>query len=220
MFRLRNGELTPNELKALQRASIEAVPFFTNRAEPIMSSLVRCKACNYIIQERKLGEVCPACGFRRSVFEPYEDKVSPRRRFLLNLDLHPILVHFPQTFASILPPLILANLLFPSFYARELAAVTSFMALLLPLTTVGAFASGLFDARIKLKRLGPPALIRKIAAGSALLLFSAVGGLIVALQGFAPETRLYVLLLSLASLACAVLLGMMGKKLIPTVLPG
>ncbi|NQU21551.1 MAG: rubrerythrin [Candidatus Nealsonbacteria bacterium] len=185
-----------------------------------MSSLVRCKACNYITRESKLGEVCPACGFQRSVFEPYEDKVSPRRRFLLNLDLHPILVHFPQAFVSMLPPLILANLLLPSFYEKELAVVTSFTALLLPLTTVGAFLSGLFDARIKLKRLSPPALIRKIAAGSALLLFSAVGGVIVALQGFTAETRIYVLLLSLASLACAVLLGMMGKRLIPVVLPG
>ena len=185
-----------------------------------MPSLVRCKACGYIIQERKLGKVCPACGLRRSVFEPYEDKVSPRRRFLLDLDLHPILVHFPQTFASILPPLILANLLLPSFYAQELAAVTSFSALLLPVTTVGAFLSGLFDARIKLKRLSPPALIRKISAGSALLLFSTGGGLIVALQGFTPETRIYVLLLSLASFACAVSLGAMGKKLIPTILPG
>jgi hypothetical protein len=167
-----------------------------------------------------VGGVCPACGLKRSVFEPYEDKVSRRRRFLLDLDSHPILVHFPQTFASILPPLILAHLLFPTFYGQELVAVISFTALVLPLGSVGALASGLFDAKLKLKRLGTPALIRKIAAGSALLLISAANALIVAFQGFRPQTRVYVLALSLACLVCAVLLGMMGKKLIPVIMRG
>ncbi len=185
-----------------------------------MSQLVRCRACGYIIKERNLGEVCPACGLKRSVFEPYERKVSPRRQFLLDLDSHPILVHFPQTFASILPPLILANLLFPAFYGQELVAVISFTTLVLPLTSMGAVASGLFDAKLKLKRLGTPALIRKIAAGSALLLISAANALIVAFQGFRPQTRIYVLALSLACLVCAVLLGMMGKKLIPVIMRG
>lgn len=185
-----------------------------------MSRLVRCKACGYVIKERKLGKVCPACGLRRSVFEPYEEIISPKRSFLLNLDAHPILVHFPQTFASILPPLILANLFFPAFYAQELAAVISFTALVLPLTTVGALASGLLDAKVKLKRLGTPALIRKITVGCGLLLFSAAGGLVVAFAGFHPQTHIYVLALSMASLVCAVLLGMMGKKLIHVILPG
>ena len=185
-----------------------------------MSQLVRCRACGYTIKEQKLGEVCPACGLKRSVFEPYEDKVSPRRRFLLDLDSHPILVHFPQTFASILPPLIVANLLLPAFYGPELIAVISFTALVLPLTSLGALASGLFDAKLKLKRLGTPALLRKAAAGGALLLISAGNALIVLFQGYRPQTRIYVLTLSLACLACAVLLGMMGKKLIPVIMRG
>ncbi len=185
-----------------------------------MSPLVRCKACGYLMKQRKLGKVCPACGLRSSVFEPYQEKISARRSFLLNLDLHPILVHFPQSFASILPPLILTQLLLPTFYREQLIAVTSFTALVLPLTTAAAFAAGLFDAKIKLKRLVMPALIRKIAAGSALLLFSAANGLVVALHGYNGETQVYVLALSVASFVCAVLLGMMGKKLIPAILPG
>lgn len=185
-----------------------------------MLPLVRCRACGYILQERKLGKICPACGLRSSVFEPYESKISPWRTFLLNLDSHPILVHFPQSFASILPPLILANMLFPGFHGQELISVICFTALALPVTTVGAVASGLFDARIKLKRLGTPALLRKITAGLGLLLFSAANALLIVLQGFRQETRVYVLLLSLACLACAVLLGMMGKKLINAIMPG
>ena len=90
----------------------------------------------------------------------------------------------------------------------------------LPLGSVGALASGLFDAKLKLKRLGTPALVRKAVAGSALLLISAANALVVLFQAFRTETRIYVLALSLACLVCAVLLGMMGKKLIPVIVRG
>jgi hypothetical protein len=40
------------------------------------------------------------------------------------------------------------------------------------------------------------------------------------LGGFRPQTRFLVLALSLACLVCAVLLGMMGKKLIPVIMRG
>jgi MFS-type transporter involved in bile tolerance (Atg22 family) len=91
--------------------------------------------------------------------------------------------------------------------------------LALPLAAVGAIASGLLDAKVKLKRLDAPALIRKMAAGSALVSFSAVGALVVALQGFRPRVQTYALALSLGFFICAVLLGSMGKKPIPAILP-
>jgi len=172
------------------------------------------------MKEVKLGEVCPACGLRRSVFEPYEDKVSARRRFILDLDLHPILVHFPQTLATILPPLIVATILFPTFYGQELLVVAGFTALVLPAAAVGALISGLIDARVKLKTLRTPALVRKIAAACSLLAFSAVNALIVAFYGCQPGNRVWILALSVASFLCAVLLGMMGKRLIPVIRPG
>ncbi len=189
-----------------------------------MSALVRCKACGYIMKAEKVGEVCPACGLKSKVFEPYEDKVSPRRRFLLDLDAHPILVHFPQAFASILPPLIVLNfvldLLFPGQYVDQLRHVIVFTALVLPVTCAGAIASGLFDARLKLKKLTTPALLRKIAAGVGMLVFSSANTALILLRGFGSETRIFVLALALACLMCAVLLGMMGKRLIPVILPG
>ena len=185
-----------------------------------MSVLVRCKACGYIMKQHKVGAVCPACGLRSKVFESYEDKVSPRRRFLLDFDAHPILIHFPQTFTSILPPLIIANLLFPWFYGEALVAVIVFTALVLPPAAIGAIASGLFDARLKLKKVTTPALLRKIAAGVGMLVFSSANALLILLRGFGAETRIIVLALALACLVCAVSLGMMGKRLIPVILPG
>jgi len=92
--------------------------------------------------------------------------------------------------------------------------------LLLPLTVVGAIISGLIDAKVKLKRLRNPAPLRKIITGNLLLALSIANAAVVLLGGFDESTRPYVLLLGAASLACAVLLGMMGKKLIAATLPG
>ncbi len=64
---------------------------------------LKCKACGYIIDEKKLGDVCPACGVPRKAFEPWTDDMSPRRRVLLTLNLHPIALHFPQAFSAMIP---------------------------------------------------------------------------------------------------------------------
>ena len=63
-----------------------------------MRKLVRCKACGFIMQENELREKCPACGAPKTVFEPYTDTVGEKRRRLLDMDLHPMMVHFPTSF--------------------------------------------------------------------------------------------------------------------------
>lgn len=185
-----------------------------------MPELVRCKPCGFVTRKDKLGRVCPACGAKAAAFEAYEDRVSARRRFILNLDLHPILVHAPQTFAALLPVLVAVAMVFRDFYPAELGAVIGFSALILPLGVVGAILSGLVDGRVKFKRLSPPLLVRKIAAGTCLLIVSGTNAAVVLLAGFGPETMPWVLGLGMASLACAVVLGHTGKKLILPILPG
>jgi rubredoxin len=61
-----------------------------------MKELVRCRPCGFVIESDKLGDVCPACGMPRKVFEPYRERVSRNRLMLLNLDLHPIAIHLSQ----------------------------------------------------------------------------------------------------------------------------
>ena len=87
---------------------------------------------------------------------PNEDRVSAARRFILNLDLHPILVHAPQTFATFLPGLAVVAMLLPALYSAELRAVVCFTALVLPVSVVGAILSGPIDGKVKFKRLGVP----------------------------------------------------------------
>ena len=185
-----------------------------------MSQLVRCRPCGYVVRKDALRRVCPACGAALSAFQPYEDRVSAARRFILNLDLHPILVHSPQTFAALLPGLAVVAMLFPAFYSTELNALVCFTTLILPVSVVGAISSGLIDGKVKFKRLGVPLVVRKIVIGACLLISSIVSAAIVLLGGFQDGTRLLVLLLGVASLACAVLLGLNGKRLIRPIMPG
>jgi rubredoxin len=47
-----------------------------------MKELVRCRPCGFVMDADKLGDVCPACGLPRKVFEPYRERVSLNRLFL------------------------------------------------------------------------------------------------------------------------------------------
>jgi len=185
-----------------------------------MPELVRCRPCGYVMPKDKLGRACPACGAKAAAFEAYVDRVSARRRMILNLDLHPILVHAPQTFAALLPGLVAVAMLFPAFYPAELGAVIGFSALILPPGVAGAIASGLIDGKVKLKRFSPPLLVQRIIAGAGLLIVSGANAALVLVAGLGAEAMPWLLGLGVASLVCAVVLGHTGKKLILPILPG
>ena len=63
--------------------------------EVINDELVRCRPCGYVMKKSELDKVgvCPACGLPHTVFEPYREKVSANRLFILGLDIHPIVIH-------------------------------------------------------------------------------------------------------------------------------
>ncbi|HPT42469.1 MAG TPA: hypothetical protein PLH52_01350 [Paludibacteraceae bacterium] len=185
--------------------------------ENIDEELVRCRPCGYVMKKSELGTgVCPACGLPHTVFEPYREKVSPKRLFILGLDIHPIAIHLSQTFVSMIPGLMIFHLIFPNFFPEILHPVISFSVFVFPLTLLLSFASGLLDGLTRFKTLETPLLKSKIIFSLLIVLLS---GAIVIL--FKPETyNFWIVLLSLAALGCAVKLGLMGKKLINVILPG
>ncbi len=79
-----------------------------------MKEKVRCKACGYILDKDALGEVCPACGVKKEMFEPWDDKVGALRRSILEMDLHPVIVHAPQALTFLL---LILSVTFPLFTA-------------------------------------------------------------------------------------------------------
>lgn len=181
---------------------------------------LRCKACGYIIKADTLGDKCPACGLPRGVFEPFKENLSRRRRLILELNLHPIALHFPQAFAAVIPVFILVGVAFPYSIGDELLAAARALAVLLPLSVLGAFASGALDGWNRFKKLTTPALARKIALASALLALSAATSLVAVKYGTDYPGRLILLVLSLGCVACQIMLAQIGKNLMNAKLQG
>lgn len=182
----------------------------------IDEELVRCRPCGYVMKASELGDVCPACGLPRNVFEPYRERVSPNRLFILGLDIHPIAIHLSQTFVALIPLLMIFHLIFPEFQQEIIHPVINFFVFALPFSLVASFISGIVDGITRFKTLRTPMLRSKIIYSTLILVIT-----IVHLIVFKPSNYSWIsLILSLAALACAVKLGLIGKRLLDVILPG
>jgi len=181
-----------------------------------MKELVRCRPCGYVMEAGKLGDVCPACGLPRKVFEPYREKVSLNRLKILNLDLHPIMIHLSQSLVILIPALIVMIHFVSDFQPEMMKNVLVFSVFVFPLTLVLAIATGVIDGLTRFKTLKTPLLRVKIIFSIIILALS------IGIFFTAPKEELYVLtlVLSILSLAAGVQLGLWGKKLINVILPG
>ncbi len=177
--------------------------------------MVRCKVCGYITREGKLKDKCPACGAPRTAFEPYTDTMSPARRRILDLQLHPIATHFPIT---LVVAVFLFSLAVPFFTAesRELLVdTTKILALLTPVVTAITFAVGWLDGRIRFHKIKISRILkRKVLLAAILLVISLAVTLIVWLTGFdTAAIEIVVILLGAANLVVVFLLGLLGTSI-------
>jgi rubredoxin len=181
-----------------------------------MKELVRCRPCGYVIEEDKLGDVCPACGMPRKVFEPYRERVSLNRLLLLNFDLHPIAIHLSQALVITIPLLTIITNISGNFYPELLKNVLIFSVVVFPLTLVLAIITGIIDGLTRFKTLITPLIIRKIFASSVILVLSVILLFVAPYEHFG----IFTIGISLVSLATGIQLGLWGKKLINVILPG
>ncbi|MGD0583957.1 MAG: rubredoxin-like domain-containing protein [Bacteroidales bacterium] len=181
-----------------------------------MKELVRCRPCGYVMEADKLGDVCPACGLPRKVFEPYRERVSLNRLKLLNLDLHPIAIHLSQSLVIAIPLLTIFTHLFPSFYPEILKNVIVFAVAMFPLTLLLAIMTGIIDGLTRFKTLRTPLLRVKIIFSLIILTLS----IILYFVSQNEKNYIFSLAVSILSLGAGVQLGLWGKKLINVILPG
>ena len=181
-----------------------------------MKELVRCRPCGFVMEAGKLGDVCPACGMPRKVFEPYRERVSRNRLTVLNIDLHPIAIHLSQALVIAIPFLVIMTNLFKQFQPEILKSVLVFSVFIFPFTLVLAIITGIIDGLTRFKTLSTPILRVKIILSLIILSLS------VALFFIAPQANLYILtiIISILSLGAGFQLGLWGKKLINVILPG
>ncbi|OFX18190.1 MAG: hypothetical protein A2033_11810 [Bacteroidetes bacterium GWA2_31_9] len=163
----------------------------------------------------KLGDVCPACGLPRKVFEPYREKVSANRKKILGFDLHPIAIHLSQTFVVLIPIMLILTRYFPDIYFDVFSNVLIFSIIIFPLTLILAIITGVIDGLTRFKSLTPPLLKVKIIVSGIILFLSLLN-----IYLYKQEQIIFLLIFSLLALACAVRLGLWGKKLIDVILPG
>lgn len=185
-----------------------------------MENLVRCKACGYVTRQGAIKDACPACGVPAKMFEPYTDPVSEKRRRILHLDLHPIIVHFPQAFASTLLGLALVYYVAPFAVKDALFYTMKVLSFLLPFFLILSIVTGLIDGKIRFKRVSTLFLKIKIITGVTFF-FMSVGMVILAFSDrFPSETLGYFILLTGVAAGCSAVLGIIGSKLLEAKFPG
>ena len=186
-----------------------------------MASLMRCKSCGFVLAEGKLGDVCPACGVPRKMFEPWNDPVSPKRRMILGLDLHPIVVHFPISFGAAAFVVSVFVLAFPELFADTARIILSTFAGVLPLVAAAAIATGLFDGKVRFRRVTTQLLKRKIALGTVFTVSALAAAIITLVFG---TSVLWVRVVDVALLTSCVIasvgLGKIGSSLMSALFPG
>ena len=186
-----------------------------------MEELVLCKSCGYVMKKNNLKESCPACGVPAKMFEPHNDRLSARRRFILGLDIHPVLVHFPQAFTFSLLILSMAALQITGAWEDRILSTLSLLSLLLPVTVLLAFCGGMFDGKIRFRKVTTPLLVRKMVLGTLFFVLSLVLAYIAHTRSLQEAATLYIMAgVSLAALAVTTVISFIGVGLLNAKFPG
>lgn len=186
-----------------------------------MKKLYRCRVCGYILEGKDPPGVCPACGVKGKIFEEYESPVSPKRRKMLDLHVHPVMVHLPNAFAASMSAisffLILGVIKENSVFMGMLRA----MVLLLPFSAVFAAMAGVFDGKLRFKRIDTPHLKKKLGLAGLFILISASLFMIQVFLDLDPSVyKIVVLVCSTVLLGVAMILGLIGNRLIESKVKG
>jgi uncharacterized membrane protein len=186
-----------------------------------MANLMKCKACGFVIEQGKIKDVCPACGVPAKMFEPYTHPVSEKRRRILDLHTHPVLVHFPQAFALTLFLLSLFAFFVPAAVQEAFSSTIKVLSALLPFFVIPAIATGLLDGKLRFRRVTTPLLKQKIILALVFFIVSVfMAGLALSGQLLTTPAHVIFTLLALIPSLCGALLGLIGGKLLDAKFPG
>jgi hypothetical protein len=186
-----------------------------------MAAGIRCTSCGFVVAEGTVKGVCPACGAPRKSLEPWTDPVSPKRRALLDLNLHPLVIHFTVAFAASAFALSLFALLFPGFLAGLATDVFVVMTAVLPLAVLAGWTAGIVDGRIRFRRSATPLLLRKMVMGGSVFVETLAAAVLLLVFGLDPVwVRIVIAILLGVALGAVAMLAKIGAGLVGAKLPG
>jgi uncharacterized membrane protein len=168
-----------------------------------------------------VGAKCPACGVPASQFEPYKPRIAGRRKAILDIHLHPIILHVPQGFVvSLVFFAVLLVFLGDGATRTAVLGATRTLAALLPIAVLAAFGAGLVDGKIRFRKVTTPTLVRKIILGISFFVVSLGGAALALFTPFDSSVLLPFGLLELLGLGAGTWLGILGSRLMETGFPG
>lgn len=186
-----------------------------------MANLIRCKACGYVTIEGKIKDVCPACGVPAKMFEPYQDPVAGKRRKILGLHIHPIIVHFPQSFTFTLFVLAVLSFVAPPQIYGVLHCTMQVISSALPFFLILALLTGLVDGKIRFRKVTTPFLKKKIIFGLSFLFTSIlIAAVALALRLSSVPVMALFTLLTIIAVGFSIALGLIGDELMEAKLSG
>ena len=164
-------------------------------------------------------DICPACGISNKVFEDFKYNISPRRKLIMDLNFHPIMLHLPQAITGLIPFFAVLSLVTDASWGIKFLYTVEIVTYLLPLSVLAAALTGMFDGKNRFKKLNTPALKKKIILASVLLIITTAMPCLVFTMGI-KEALFPLMGLSVIALANEALLSKIGIKLIFAHLPG
>ncbi|MBC8061538.1 MAG: rubredoxin-type Fe(Cys)4 protein [Clostridiaceae bacterium] len=185
-----------------------------------MKKYVRCKVCGFIMEEKNLKDVCPACGVPKTAFVEFKYGISEKRQQVLSLHLHPISVHFPEAIAVFLAGFICLAFITSGKLSNDLIIVNKVLSIIFPITIIVASITGIYDAKVRFKKLSPPYLKIKIYLGILLFVSSILTLVFLQSSSYSNAIKTILVILAFINLGTSTLLGKIGGTLIDSKMPG
>lgn len=184
------------------------------KAEEKKIGYIICRVCGYIETADKIDEVCPACGFPKTVWMEYKPrKINETRAKLLDLHIHPIAVHFPIAGSVLTMALPLLALLVPYTLAFRLFDATTLVSIVMPLLALVGAVTGYVGGKLRYKTTKAPILKKKILLSVLYFVITLVQGYIGCTAGVHADNAVLMIALGAVSSLLAALLGKMGSYL-------
>jgi len=181
-----------------------------------------CRLCGYI-REFKDGIICPACAAPATTFIPYQHKASTSRLKFLELELHPVTVHFTVSYTFSLAVLFILQLMTPSLLGINIrdSELLDFFVYFLPIFVVLGGITGILDGKTRYRKLRTPYLSLKIILEIILLVVSLII-LVTHIASDGGSKDAYVAIEAIAIVSAAIVVGVLGlfsSKLIRAIVP-
>lgn len=161
-----------------------------------------------------IRQVCPACGAPLSSFEHYDYGINEKRLSNLNLHLHPVLVHFPISIAILSFIVLLVAFLMKAGTNHAWILIEKIISIILPFTIISAMATGLFDAKSRLRDAIGRLQKQKIKLGTSFLVTAGISAILINYEVFSIFGKIIILALSVLGIVFSALLGKKGASLL------